>query len=105
MEERSPSALIFSRERLSASAAPTRLRMEFTPNGPPNIAEFGTVTDPDGFKASCDGCLPARQDGTAYPGLLLTAGINDPRVDPSQPAKMAARLQAATSSDVLCCCA
>jgi prolyl oligopeptidase len=26
------------------------LRMEFTPNGPPNIAEFGTVADPDGFK-------------------------------------------------------
>jgi hypothetical protein len=38
------------------------------------------------------------KDGTAYPGVLLTAGINDPRVDPSQPAKMAARLQAATSS-------
>jgi len=37
-------------------------------------------------------------DGTAYPGVLLTAGINDPRVDPAQPAKMTARLQAATSS-------
>jgi hypothetical protein len=38
------------------------------------------------------------KDGVAYPGILLTGGINDPRVDPSQPAKMAARLQAATSS-------
>ena len=28
----------------------------------------------------------------------LTAGINDPRVDPMQPAKMTARLQAATLS-------
>jgi prolyl oligopeptidase len=75
------------------------LRMEFTPNGPPNIAEFGTITDPDGFKGLY--AMDAYQhvkDGSAYPGVLLTAGINDPRVDPSQPAKMAARLQAATSS-------
>jgi prolyl oligopeptidase len=73
--------------------------MEFTPNGPPNIAEFGSVTDPDGFKGLY--AMDAYQhvkDGTAYPGVLLTAGINDPRVDPSQPAKMTARLQAATSS-------
>lgn len=75
------------------------LRQEFTPNGPPNIPEFGSVTDPDGFKALY--AMDAYQhvkDGTAYPGVLLTAGINDPRVDPMQPAKMAARLQAATSS-------
>jgi prolyl oligopeptidase len=75
------------------------LRMEFEPNGPPNIAEFGTVTDPDGFKALY--AMDAYQhvkDGTAYPGILLTAGINDPRVDPAQPAKMTARLQAATAS-------
>lgn len=74
-------------------------RMEFTPNGPPNIAEFGTVTTPDGFKGLY--AMDAYQhvkDGTAYPGVLLTAGINDPRVDPSQPAKMTARLQAANSS-------
>jgi prolyl oligopeptidase len=30
--------------------------------------------------------------------VLLTGGINDPRVDPAQPSKMTARLQAATSS-------
>ena len=75
------------------------LRMEFTPNGPPNIVEFGTVTEPDGFKALY--AMDAYQhvkDGVAYPGVLLTAGINDPRVDPMQPAKMTARLQAATSS-------
>lgn len=75
------------------------LRMEFTPNGPPNISEFGSVTDQEGFKGLY--AMDAYQhvkDGTAYPGVLLTAGINDPRVDPSQPAKMTARLQAATSS-------
>jgi prolyl oligopeptidase len=75
------------------------LRMEFEPNGPPNIAEFGSVTDPDGFKGLY--AMDAYQhikDGTAYPGVLLTAGINDPRVDPAQPAKMTARLQSATAS-------
>lgn len=75
------------------------LRMEFTPNGPPNIAEFGSVTDANGFKGLF--AMDAYQhvkDGVAYPGVLLTAGINDPRVDPMQPAKMTARLQAATSS-------
>lgn len=33
-------------------------------------------------------------DGTRYPAVLLTTGFNDPRVDPWQPGKMAARLQA-----------
>jgi len=75
------------------------LRMEFTPNGPPNIAEFGSVKDPDGFKGlyAMDAYTHVK-DGVAYPGVLLTAGINDPRVDPMEPAKMTARLQAASSS-------
>jgi prolyl oligopeptidase len=38
------------------------------------------------------------KDGVAYPAVLLTTGINDPRVAPWQPGKMTARLQAATSS-------
>ena len=38
------------------------------------------------------------QKGTKYPAVLLTTGINDPRVEPWQSAKMAARLQAATAS-------
>ena len=38
------------------------------------------------------------KDHTAYPAVLLTTGINDPRVDPWQMNKMTARLQAATSS-------
>ena len=37
-------------------------------------------------------------DGTAYPGVMLVHGINDPRVDVWHSAKTAARLQAATSS-------
>lgn len=33
-----------------------------------------------------------------YPAVLLTTGVNDPRVAPWQAAKMAARLQASTTS-------
>ena len=38
------------------------------------------------------------KDGTKYPAVLLTTGINDPRVDAWQAGKMAARLQAASTS-------
>ena len=38
------------------------------------------------------------KEGTAYPAVLLTAGINDPRVEAWQPGKMAARLQKASTS-------
>jgi prolyl oligopeptidase len=38
------------------------------------------------------------KDGTAYPAVLVTTGINDPRVDAWQAGKMAARLQAASTS-------
>ncbi|MDD7960650.1 prolyl oligopeptidase family serine peptidase, partial [Klebsiella pneumoniae] len=38
------------------------------------------------------------KNGVAYPAVLLTTGINDPRVATFEAAKMAAHLQAATSS-------
>ncbi|MFC2150057.1 prolyl oligopeptidase family serine peptidase [Calditrichota bacterium] len=38
------------------------------------------------------------KDGLSYPAVLLTHGINDPRVTPWMSAKMTARLQAATSN-------
>jgi prolyl oligopeptidase len=75
------------------------LRMENTPNGPPNIPEFGTVKNEDGFKALYEmSAYDHVKDGTAYPAVLVTTGFNDPRVISWQPGKMAARLQAATSS-------
>jgi len=75
------------------------IRMETTTNGVPNIKEFGTVKIEEEFK----GLLAMSsyhhvQDGVAYPAVLLTVGMNDPRVDPWNSGKMAARLQAATSS-------
>ncbi len=74
-------------------------RSEFSPNGPPNIPEFGTVTDEQGFKGlyEMDAYLHVKDD-LAYPSVLLTTGLNDPRVSSWEPTKMTARLQAATSS-------
>ena len=76
------------------------LRFEFSANGVPNIPEFGTVKKEDEFKALL-AMSPYHnvKDGVAYPAVLLLTGINDPRVDAWQAGKMAARLQAATSSD------
>jgi prolyl oligopeptidase len=75
------------------------LRGETTPNGVPNIPEFGTVKSEGGFKAllAMDGYHKVKP-GTPYPAVLLTTGINDPRVEPWMSAKMAARLQAASTS-------
>ena len=75
------------------------LRVETTPNGSFNITEFGSVKDPEQFRALY-AYSPYHhvQDGTAYPATLMLTGANDPRVDPYNSRKMAARLQAATSS-------
>ncbi len=75
------------------------MRAEFTPNGPPNIPEFGSVKTADGFK----GLLMMSsyhqvKDGTAYPAVLLMHGVNDPRVEVWHSTKMAARLQAAAAN-------
>jgi prolyl oligopeptidase len=75
------------------------LRIETTPNGVPNIPEFGSVKTEDGFKGLYEmSSYDHVSEKTTYPAVLLTTGINDPRVAPWQSAKMAARLQAATSS-------
>jgi prolyl oligopeptidase len=75
-------------------------RMEFSENGPVNAPEFGSVGTEDGLRALLiiDSYLRV-VDGVEYPAVLITAGLNDPRVVAWQPAKMAARLQAATASD------
>ncbi len=76
------------------------LRMEESPNGPVNAPEFGTVKDSVECMAliEMDAYLKI-QDNVNYPATLVTAGMNDPRVIAWQPAKFAARLQAANVSD------
>ncbi len=76
------------------------LRVELHPNGAFNVTEFGTVKDSAQFKALYAYSPYHRvKDGTAYPAVFLLTGANDGRVDPANSRKMAARLQAATSSD------
>jgi len=75
------------------------VRAETTSNGVPNIPEFGSTKTEEGFKAllEMDAYLKIK-DGAKYPAVLLVTGINDPRVEPWMSAKMAARLQTATTS-------
>ncbi len=76
------------------------LRNEFDPNGSFNTTEYGTVKDPDQFKALYAYSPYHRvQDGTRYPAILFLTGENDHRVNPMQSRKMTARLQAANASD------
>lgn len=83
--------------------AANKLREEFSANGPPNIPEFGTVTSQGGFKNLYEmDTLQHVKTGTRYPAVLITDGLNDPRLAPWQPAKLAALLQASgTANPVL----
>lgn len=95
---------ITSRPDLFAAAidwvgASDMLRMETTANGVPNIPEFGSTKTKGGFDELYAMSAYAHiKDHTAYPAVLFMTGANDPRVDPWHMDKMAARLQAATSS-------
>ncbi len=75
------------------------LRVETTPNGAFNVTEFGTVKDPDQFRALL-AYSPYQHvvPGAKYPAVILLAGEHDPRVDVWQSKKFAAALQAASTS-------
>jgi prolyl oligopeptidase len=75
------------------------VRAETTPNGVPNIPEFGSrVTEP-GFRALLAmSTYHQIKDGVKYPAVLLTHGTNDPRVEVWNSTKTAARLMAASTS-------
>jgi prolyl oligopeptidase len=76
------------------------LRFESTANGVPNIPEFGSVKTEEGFKALLAmSPYHAVKDGVKYPAVLIATGVNDPRVDAWEAAKLAARLQTASTSD------
>jgi prolyl oligopeptidase len=75
------------------------VRFETTMNGPPNVPEFGSVKTEDGFKGLyAMSAYHQVKNGENYPAVMLTHGVNDPRVDPWMSAKMCARLQSATKS-------
>jgi len=78
-------------------------RMEFTPNGPDNIPEFGTIKTEQGFKNlyAMDAFFHV-QKGVTYPAIMISTGLNDPRVAPWIPAKFeAALLESGTPNPVL----
>ena len=87
------------RAALIRVGATNTLREQYTAGGPANIPEFGDVTRKDQFPAmlAMDAYNNVKM-GTAYPAVLLTGGAQDPRVTVWIPAKMTAKLQAATSS-------
>jgi prolyl oligopeptidase len=73
------------------------VRMETTPNGVPNIPEFGSRKTEAGFRALLAmSTYHQIKDGVAYPAVLLPHGVNDPRVEVWNSTKTAARLLAAS---------
>jgi prolyl oligopeptidase len=76
------------------------LRFEFSANGALNIPEFGSVKTDQGFKNlfAMDSIAHVRK-GATYPAVMITTGLNDPRVAPWLPAKFAAALQASGTAN------
>lgn len=74
-------------------------RWQLSPNGASNVPEFGDATvAADYAYISEQSPYQHVRDGVAYPAMLMETGENDPRVSPMNSRKMAARLQAASSS-------
>ncbi|HYY35697.1 MAG TPA: prolyl oligopeptidase family serine peptidase, partial [Candidatus Binatia bacterium] len=76
------------------------LRVELAPNGAFNVTEFGTVKNPEQFKALY-AYSPYHHvvDGMKYPSILMMTGANDGRVAPYHSRKMIARLDEANKSE------
>lgn len=75
------------------------MRAESHANGAPNVAEVGSLTDPNEARWIYDmDTYQHVQQGVAYPAVLLTHGWNDARTPLWMSAKTAARLQAASTS-------
>ena len=75
------------------------VRWENYPNGSFNIPEFGSIKNPEQFKAIY-GYSPYHHVSphTFYPSVLLMTGAMDGRVDPMHSRKFAAALQSASNS-------
>lgn len=84
---------------ISSVGALDMVRAEDTPNGIPNIPEFGSKRTEPGFRALLAmSTYHQIRDQTAYPAVMLTHGVNDPRVEVWHSTKTAARLIAASTS-------
>jgi prolyl oligopeptidase len=76
------------------------MRREFSPFGPSDTPEFGTVKDPVECRAlfEMDGVQHV-QKRVKYPAVMGVGGWNDSRCPAWQPGKFVAALQAATTSE------
>lgn len=73
--------------------------IEVATNGPNHLDEMGNAATPEGVRQLLAmSTYHQVQDGTRYPAVMLTAGLNDGRVPAWQAFKTYARLAAATSS-------
>jgi prolyl oligopeptidase len=74
-------------------------RLDHAENSALQYGEFGDPTTEEGYKEllAMDPYVHVHP-GTPYPAVLFTIGLRDPRVSPWMTAKLAARLQAATTS-------
>jgi prolyl oligopeptidase len=75
------------------------LRVELAPNGAFNVTEFGTVKDPEQFKALYAYSPYHHVADGKYPSILMMTGANDGRVAPYHSRKMVARLEEASKSN------
>jgi prolyl oligopeptidase len=84
---------------VSQSGFHDTLRSETGASGPANVPEFGSVATEGGLADLLAMSSYAHvEDDVAYPAALLTIGFRDARVDPWDPGKMAARLQAVSTA-------
>ncbi|HEY4125787.1 MAG TPA: prolyl oligopeptidase family serine peptidase [Rhizomicrobium sp.] len=89
-----------ARAVVSAVGIYDMVRVELDPNGSFNTTEFGTVKNPDQFKALYAYSPYHRVvKGTKYPAVLFLTGATDGRVNPLHSRKFAAALQTADASD------
>ena len=74
------------------------MKLDEIPIGPFNTGEFGSMETAAGVRMlyAIDVYQHVRQ-GVSYPGVLITAGQNDPRISDWMSGKLAAKLQGSTS--------
>jgi prolyl oligopeptidase len=89
---------VFAAANISVGAV-NPLRLAVADNGSNQYAEVGDPRTEEGYKQifAMDPYLHVA-DGTAYPAMIFTVGINDRRVAPWMTAKMAARMMKASTS-------
>ena len=75
------------------------VRAELEPNGPPNIPEFGSHATEPGFRSLLAmSTYHHITPGVRYPAVLLTHGVNDPRVAVWHSSKTAARFASVSAA-------